>query len=58
MVLRKMRFGTRTLLSSLAPVSGEVSLVRSYSLMASRSYVNPSDVQTGSVMISEVIEHM
>ena len=45
------------LLSSMAPVDGEVSLVRSHFVMAVRSYVKPSDVQTGSVMISAVIGH-
>ena len=37
MMLRKLRFEMSTLLSSVAPVSGEVSLVRSHSVMASRS---------------------
>ena len=36
-MLRAMRFGMSVLLSSLAPVFGEVSLVRSHSVMASRS---------------------
>ena len=36
-MLRRLRFGTSVLLSSVAPVSGEVSLVRSHSVMAVRS---------------------
>ena len=36
-MLRAMRFGMSVLLSSVAPVDGEVSLVRSHSVMASRS---------------------
>ena len=51
-------FGISLLLSSLAPVEGEVSLVRSHSVMAVRSYVKPSSVLTGSVMISAVIGHI
>ena len=53
-----MTFGMSLLLSSLAPVEGEVSLVRSHSVMAVRSYVKPSSVLTGSVMISAVIGHV
>ena len=37
MMLRRLRFGTSVLLSSVAPVLGEVSLVRSHSEMAVRS---------------------
>ena len=54
---RRLRFGMSTLFSSVAPVSGDVSLVRSHAVMASRSYVKPSDAQTGSVMISAVMAH-
>ena len=36
-MLRAMRFGMSALPSSLAPVFGEVSLVRSHSVMAARS---------------------
>ena len=36
----------------MAPVTGEVSLVRSHSVIELSSYVKPPDVQTGSVMIS------
>ena len=36
-MLRAMRFGKSALLYSLAPVFGEVSLVRSHSVMAARS---------------------
>ena len=55
---RTVTFGMSLLLSSLAPVEGEVSLVRSHSVMAVRSYVKPSSVLTGSVMISAVIGHV
>eukprot|EP00964_Phaeocystis_antarctica_P031697 scaffold17927_cov67-Phaeocystis_antarctica.AAC.1 len=54
-MLRTRWFGMSVLLSSLAPVFGEVSLVRSHSEMAARSQVNPSSVLTGSAMISAVI---
>ena len=36
-MLRAMRFGMSALLSSVAPVFGEVSLVWSHSVMAARS---------------------
>ena len=36
-MLRRLRFGTSVLLYSVAPVNGEVSLVRSHSVMAVRS---------------------
>ena len=36
-MLRRLRFGMTVLLSSVAPVNGEVSLVRSHSEMAARS---------------------
>ena len=36
-MLRRLRFGITVLLSSVAPVNGEVSLVRSHSEMAARS---------------------
>ena len=51
-------FGMSLLPSSLEPVEGEISLVRSHSVMAVRSYVKPSSVLTGSVMISAVIGHV
>ena len=45
--------------SSTAPDSGDVVLpLRSHSRMASLSYVNPSEVETGSDIISEVMGHM
>ena len=37
MMLRRLKFGMSVVLSSLAPVFGEVSLVRSHSVMALRS---------------------
>ena len=54
-MLRRLWFGKSIVLSSLAPVFGEEILVRSHSVMAALSYVKPSDVLTGSVMISAVI---
>ena len=41
----------------VAPVTGEVSLVRNHSVIELSSYVKPPDVETGSVMISAVIGH-
>ena len=55
---RTVVFGITPWVSSLAPVGGEVSLVRSHSVMAARSAVNPSSVLTGSVMISAVTGHV
>ena len=55
---RTVIFGIRLFDVSLAPVDGDVSLVRSHSVMAVRSYVKPSAVQTGSVMISAVMGHL
>mmetsp|Transcript_7184 Transcript_7184/g.17864 ORF Transcript_7184/g.17864 Transcript_7184/m.17864 type:complete len:328 (-) Transcript_7184:153-1136(-) len=58
MRLRRRWHGISCLLSSSRPVSGEVLWFSSHCSMALRSYVWPSIVLTGSVMISAVIEHM